>query len=144
MFSLEFLIKKNVQKKSEKISSFEKINLFITGMRFSREYEIINKGEKTEIVLNFRKYLNGEEKRIPDKKAETETESFVAFLNSIDFGSWNGFSGKHPKNVLDGEMFRMEAKISSENVINAEGSENFPKGYKDFIKELDLLLKGGV
>ena len=62
MFSLEFLIKKNVQKKSEKISSFEKINLFITGMRFSREYEIINKGEKTEIVLNFRKYLNGEEK----------------------------------------------------------------------------------
>ena len=142
MFSLEFLIKKNVQKKSRKISSFEKINLFITGMRFSREYEIINKGEKTEIVLYFRKYSNGEEKRIPDKKAETE--SFVAFLNSIDFVSWNGFNGKHPKNVLDGEMFRMEAKISSENVINAEGSENFPKGYKDFVKELDLLLKGGV
>ena len=113
-------------------------------MRFSNEYEIINKGEKTEISLYLRKYLNGEEKWILDEKTETETESFVAFLNSVNFVSWNGFNGKHPKNVLDGTMFRMTAKISGENFINAEGSENFPKGYKAFVKELDCMLKGGT
>ena len=140
MFTFNFLLKNNVQK----ISSFEKINLFITGMRFFCEYEIINKGKKTEIALYSKKYSNGEEKRILDKKAETETESFIDFLNSINFGGWNGFNGKHPKGVLDGTMFRMTAKINDEKVIRAEGSENFPKGYRDFLKELDRVLKGGV
>ena len=140
MFAFDFLLKNNVQK----ISSFEKINLFITGMRFSCEYEIINKGKKTEIALYSKKYSNGEEKRILDKKAETETESFIDFLNSINFGGWNGFKGEHPKGVLDGTMFRMTAKVNDEKVIRAEGSENFPKGYRNFIKELDRVLKGGV
>ena len=140
MFVFDFLIKNNVQK----ISSFKKINLFISGMRFSSEYEIINNGEKVEISLYSKKYLNGEEKRILDEATETETESFIDFLNSINFSGWDGFYGKHPKNVLDGTMFRMEEKISDEKFISAEGSENFPKGYRDFIKELDRVLKGGV
>ena len=51
MFALNFLIKNHVRKKAEKISSFEKINLFISGMRFSCEYEIINKGEKKVLLM---------------------------------------------------------------------------------------------
>ena len=140
MFAFNFLIKNNVQK----ISSFEKINLFISGMRFLCEYEIINKGEKTEIALYSKKYSDGEEKRILDEKAEIETERFVDFLNSINFGGWNGFKGEHPKGVLDGTMFRMTAKIDGEKIISAEGSENFPKGYRNFLMELDRVLKGGV
>ena len=63
MPALDILMKNIFSKKKkvdffvpQKISSFEKINLFIAGMRFSNEYEIINKGEKTEISLYLGKY----------------------------------------------------------------------------------------
>ena len=128
---------------SKEISSFEKINLRISGMRFTEEYEIINKGEKTEIHLYNMNYSTGEEKRMLEKTAETETEEFIEFLNFCGFGSWNGFFGKHPKNVKDGIMFNLTAVINSGEILKAEGSENFPGGYRDFVKELDRLLNRG-
>lgn len=127
----------------EKIYSFEKINLRISGMRLTREYEIINKGEKTEIFLFHMNYKTGEEKRILEKTAEIETEEFIEFLNFCNFGTWNGFEGKHPKNVSDGEMFDLKAVINGGETLKANGSANFPKGYSDFIKELDRLLNRG-
>ena len=89
------------------------------------------------------KYSDGEEKPVLEKTAETETEEFIEFLNFCNFGNWNGFYGKHPKNVRDGIMFNITAVINNGETFRAEGSENFPKGYRDFIKELDRLLNGG-
>ena len=126
---------------NEKIYSFEKINLRISGMRLTSEYEIINKGEKTEIALYYMNYAAGGKKRILERTAETD--EFIEFLNFCGFGSWNGFNGKHPKNVLDGTMFDLTAFVNGGEILKAEGSENFPKGYRDFVKELDRLLNGG-
>ena len=128
---------------SKEIFSFDKIKVRISGMRFTKEYEIINKGEKTEISLYNMNYSDGEEKPVLEKTAETETEEFIEFLNFCNFGNWNGFYGKHPKNVRDGIMFNITAVINNGETFRAEGSENFPKGYRDFIKELDRLLNGG-
>ncbi len=128
---------------SEEISSFDEINVHISGMRFTKEYEIINKGEDTKISLYNMNYSDGEEKRILEKTAETGTEEFIEFLNFCNFGSWNGFYGEHPKNVRDGIMFNLTATINEGEILRAEGSENFPDGYRDFIKELDRLLSGG-
>ena len=128
---------------NKEICSFENINLRISGMRRTSEYEIINKGEKTEINLYYMNYADGEEKRIPEKTAETETDEFIEFLNFCNFYKWNGFYGKHPKNVLDGTMFDLTAFVNKEEILKAEGSENFPDEYRDFVKELDRLLNGG-
>ena len=128
---------------NEEIYSFEKINLRISGMRLTSEYEIINKGEKTEISLYYMSYAAGEKERILEKIAETETNEFIEFLNFCNFGGWNGFCGKHPKGVLDGTMFELNAVINGEEILRAEGSENFPKGYRDFVKELERLINGG-
>lgn len=128
---------------NEKIYSFEKIDLRVSEMRLTSEYEIINKGEKTEISLYYVNYASGAKELIPEKTVETETDEFIEFLNFCNFGSWNGFKGEHPKNVLDGTMFVLTAVINGEENLEAEGSANFPKGYRDFKKELDRLLNGG-
>ena len=128
---------------SEKIFSFDEINIKISGMRLTSKYKIINKGEKTEIFLYHKNYSDGEERPVLEKTAETETEEFIEFLNFCNFGSWNGFYGEHPKNVRDGIMFNLTATINEGEILKAEGSENFPDGYRDFIKELGRLLSGG-
>ena len=75
-----------------------------------------------------------------EKSATLKTEEMIEILNSFQISGWNGFKGKHPKNVSDGDMFRLEAVINDSEKIYAEGSANFPKGYSEFIKELNKLL----
>ncbi len=52
----------------------------------------------------------------------------------------DGFHGKHPKNVSDGDMFNFTASVNGGQVIRADGSANFPKGYQDFVNYPDGLL----
>ena len=56
--------------------------------------------------------------------------------------SWDSFHGKHPKGVLDGTMFRFEATVNSGRIIKADGSQNFPSGYRDFESGLYKILQG--
>ena len=128
---------------SEGIYSFDEINIRISGMRFTKKYKIINKGEKTEISLYNMKYSDGKEKPVLEKAVKTKTNKFIEILNFCKFGGWNGFYGEHPKNVRDGVMFDITAVINNGKLLKAEGSENFPERYYDFIKELDRLLNGG-
>ena len=55
--------------------------------------------------------------------------------------SWDGFRGEHPKGVLDGTMFRMEATVNGGRRIRADGSQNFPKGYRELDAGIDEILK---
>lgn len=128
------------RKPPEEIRSFETINLRISGMRVTQEYEIICRGDETEISLYHLYYVNGKDERRLEKSATLKTEEMIEILNSFQISGWNGFKGEHPKNVSDGDMFRLEAVINDGERIYAEGSANFPKGYREFIKELNKML----
>ena len=128
------------RKPPEEIRSFETINLRISGMRVTQEYEIICRGGETEILLYQIFYANGKDERRLEKSVVVKTEKMIEILNSCGFSGWNGFKGEHPKNVSDGDMFRLEAIINDGERIYAEGSANFPKGYIEFIKELNKML----
>ena len=135
-----FLKKFSVVKVPEEIRSFETINLRISGMRVTQEYEILCRGGETEVLLYQIFYANGKDERRLEKSAVVKTEEMLETLNSCGFSGWNGFKGEHPKNVSDGDMFRLEAVINDSEKIYAEGSANFPKGYSEFKKELNELL----
>ena len=135
-----FLKKFSVVKVPEEIRSFETINLRISGMRVTQEYEILCRGGETEVLLYQIFYANGKDERRFEKSAVVKTEEMLETLNSCGFSGWNGFKGEHPKNVSDGDMFRLEAVINDSEKIYAEGSANFPKGYSEFVKKLNKLL----
>jgi len=42
--------------------------------------------------------------------------------------------------VKDGIMFDFRATVNDGQEIHADGSENFPKGYHDFVRELNKIL----
>ena len=114
------------------ITEFESLNLRISGMRGSEEYEIISSGEKSEISYYQIKYINGNDERELRKSAVCNTSEVIDILNVCKAGKWNGFHGKHPKGVLDGRMFTLSASVNGGVKLSAEGSENFPKNYNTF------------
>ena len=69
-----------------------------------------------------------------------DAQTMIELMNTCGILRWNGFHGKHPKNVSDGIMFRFEATVNGGQGIFADGSENFPKGYREFVRALDSML----
>ena len=65
----------------------------------------------------------------------------LELLNQFPVMKWNGFHGKHPRGVLDGEMFSFQATVNDGVTIRAEGSANFPKGFQEFRRAVHLLLQ---
>lgn len=126
-------------KSNKPVSDFERIDIRETGMRLTCDYEYVNLGEETEITLYYFNYADGSEKRVPQKSVRLETKAFIEKLNEVELASWDGFHGKHPKHVSDGKMFSLTASINGEQ-IKADGSENFPKNYKDFMRWSNELL----
>ena len=125
------------------IDSLERLTLRETGMRFCEEYEIICKGEEAEVTLYGIRFNRGEDIRIPEKRKTHPAAAVLELVNSCGVASWNGFHGAHPKGVLDGTMFRLEALANGGARICAEGSQNFPRKYRDFTNGLRELLEGG-
>ena len=119
------------------ITDFESINLRFSGMRITEEYEILNKGENSEISHYYIKYTQGGEERELQKRAVCETKEVVDILNECSAGKWNGFQGKHPRGVMDGRMFTLEAKVNGGQKLYADGSENFPKNFNTFERFLN-------
>ena len=60
---------------------------------------------------------------VPEASAVVDTAEFVELVNNCGVIRWDGFHGKHPKNVHDGEMFRFSACVNGEKTIEADGSE---------------------
>ena len=124
-----------------KAESFGKLTLSISGMRVTEEYEIINKDDCAE----FSHYVHycaseGMERRL-EKRAERPVEEALELLNACGVSGWDGFCGKHPRGVLDGEMFTLEAVINGGRVY-ASGSQNFPRGVREFRGALYGILNG--
>ena len=127
-------------KQNEPIESFEIITFRVSGMRFSYEDEILNKEDKAELTRYAIVYGQGEDRRKPEARIICEKERIIDLLNQCKLISWDGFIGKHPKNVSDGIMFDLKAIINNKK-ISASGSENCPDHYREFTNGLNEILK---
>jgi len=122
------------------VDSVESVKLTVNGMRGTAVYEIRISDQNAELQL-FRKIFAGEEEILkPEKSAVCDTQTLTKLMNDCGVMRWDGFKGKHPKNVQDGDMFIFEAYVNNGQVIHAEGSANYPKGYHDFVFALNRLL----
>lgn len=129
---------------NKEIVSFEIITLRESGMRYTVEYEFKQNDGQAEISEYGIRYIQGGgEERVPSRRAVCDTAKVLALLNRCEMLSWNGFNGPHPKDVLDGIMFRLSASVNGGVRIYARGSENFPAHYGDFKDGLYELLKNG-
>ena len=126
------------------ITSYECICWSISGMRVSREYEIVKKGDEAEVTeYELRCVTGGGRERHMERRTRCSESQMLELLNSFPIMKWNGFNGKHPRGVLDGEMFLFKATVNEGKLIRAEGSENFPKGFQEFRRAIYLLLSEG-
>ena len=124
---------------AEKIESFETVTLRISGMRGTTDYEIVMKGNAAE-VTEYRIRSDKDEKRVPERQATCSAETVIKLLNDCELTAWDGFHGKHPSGVKDGIMFSLKATVNNGRKIKADGSENFPKHFREFRNGLHALL----
>ena len=124
-----------------RISRFEKLNLQVSGIRISEEYELICQGEQSLLSRYEKFYGNGEEQRRLSGQVTVATAQVIEQLNACAVLKWDGFHGEHPKYVLDGTMFRLELDLGEGKVIHADGSQNFPKHYYELENWLADLLR---
>ena len=126
---------------ANEIGSFESVILSESGMRFSCEYEIVMSGENAQVSEYQYYYSDGDKKKRLQKRAVCSEEKILKLLNDCNVLSWNGFNGPHPRGVLDGIMFSFKAVVNSGTTVTAAGSQNFPKGYREFTGGLYEILK---
>ena len=122
------------------ITSIETMTLTLQGMRFCSVYEITNEDGKTELKRFRKVYSNGVDTLELEASVVCNITDFIELMNTCGVIGWDGFHGKHPKNVKDGIMFDFRATVNNGQEIHADGSENFPKGYHDFVRELNKIL----
>ena len=122
------------------IASIETMTLTLQGMRGASVYKIANDGGKAELTRFRKVYSKGEDFLELEASASCDTKDLIELMNNCGVFRWDGFHGKHPKNVMDGIMFNFTATVNAGQNIHADGSENFPKGYRDFVRELDKML----
>lgn len=127
-----------------KIESFEIVTLRISGMRHVTEYEIVMKDGKAEVSRYEIRFTQGKNvERVLEKSVVCGEEKALKLLNDCKLLSWNGFHGEHPRGVKDGTTFTLKATVNGDKQIYANGSQNFPRHYRDFTDGLyDILNKG--
>ena len=123
-----------------KITSFEEVTLHESGMRFTVDYEIVMKDGEAEVSEYVMNYSGGKPERVLQRRAVCGADAVLAVLNSCKLLSWDGFHGKHPRGVLDGTMFSLKATVNGDSSIIADGSQNFPKHYREFRDWLYMIL----
>ena len=116
----------------KEITQFESLTVRFSGMRLTSEYEIVSDGDTSEISLYYFNYADGSEKRVLEKNVTCGTQEVIDILNECNAGRWNGFHGKHPRGVLDGTVFSLTASVNGGQQLKADGSQNFPKHFRDF------------
>lgn len=135
-------IKTYLQNFNKSITSFEKIYLRTMGMRCTEEYEIIRKGTEAEVSEYGIRYNGSGKERFLEKQVICSADEIIELLDKCRVLLWDGFHGAHPKGVLDGTMFTFEAVVNDNIKVQAEGSQNFPEHYRDFVNELYEILRG--
>jgi len=122
------------------ITAMKTMTLTLQGMRFCNVYEITNEDGKAELRRYRKGYSNGADTLDLEASAVCDMTDFLELMNTCGVIGWDGFHGKHPKNVMDGIMFDFRATVNDGQEIHAHGSENFPKGYHEFVRELNQIL----
>lgn len=111
------------------ISSVEELSLKVSGMRGEVIYELTENDGRAVLTL----YRVTADEKLPEKTVACDTGEILDLLNSCGVIGWSGFHGKHPRSVLDGDMFVFCARVNGGVVIKAEGSARFPKGYRELV-----------
>ena len=124
----------------EQITSFSEIKLRISGMRITEVYEILCRGDEAELSQYWLSYENHEDHYNLQKRATVPADDIINVLNQCGVLRWDGFYGKNPPHVLDGTMFCFTATVNGGQKISADGSNNYPKHYRDFIDALHRML----
>lgn len=124
----------------KEIVSMQALTLRTSGMRGASEYEIVMKSGNAEVSRYGIRYSNGTDERVLEQRAECGEERMLKLLNDCRLLSWDGFDGPHPKGVLDGTMFRLSASVNGGRRILAQGSQNFPKHYRELTDGLYEIL----
>ena len=128
--------------KRETITSFSEIRLRVSGMRVTEVYEILCRGEEAQLSQYWLSYENHEDNYHLQKRATVPAGEIIALLEQCGIIKWDGFSGKNPPHVLDVKMFDFSAIVNGDRKIRANGSNNFPKHYRDFTDALYRMLSG--
>ena len=121
------------------VDSLESIELVLTGMRSRDRYEITpaDRGYRLSHYVIF--CCNDDEPRL-EKETVVDVSEMLSLLNGCGFMGWNGFDGPHPIGVLDGVSFRLSATVNGGTELRASGSQNFPKGFREFRRGLSAML----
>ena len=122
----------------EKIISFERLTLRLSGMRMTEEYEINAENDRARLCRYTILYCDGEDQRRLEESVITDAAVVIGILNDCNIIRWDGFVGKNPPFVLDGTTFTFEAQVNGDRIIRASGSNNFPKHFgelRDFLYE---------
>ena len=115
----------------KRITSFEVVTLHLSGMRFVVDYEFVMKDGMAEVSEYGIRFSQDEDRRVLKRRALCAEEEALKLFNDCNLLSWDGFSGKHPKGVLDGTMFRLDAVVNDGRKIHADGSQNFPRHFRE-------------
>lgn len=127
----------------KQIDLIDCIIIEVSGMRFRHEYSILQKEDTAEVTRYEIKIRDGRDVKERDGSAEVSAAEILELCKNCDIVKWDGFHGAHPKNVSDGIMFSFKASVNNgEFQIHADGSENFPKHYKEFMSALDEYIRG--
>ncbi len=116
------------------------MTLTLRGMRCSYVYKLEGEGDAAELRRYRETCCGGEDELVLESSASFGAQTMIELMNTCGIIRWDGFHGKHPKNVSDGIMFRFEATVNGGQKVFADGSANFPKGYREFVRTLDATL----
>ena len=120
------------------------VTLSTRGMRCADDYEIVKKDNTAEVSQYRISYREGKEDRILMRRAAVSKNDILQLLNNCSILSWDGFHGKHPRGVKDGTMFSFTAVVNGGRTIRAEGSQKFPKHYRELTQAIcDILATDG-
>ena len=128
------------EKAQKAVTSVETMTLTLRGMRGGYVYKFDGEGDATELRRYRETYSGGEDELVLESSVSCGVQTMIELMNTCAILRWDGFHGKHPKNVSDGIMFRFEAMVNGGQEIFADGSANYPKGYHDFVRNLDAML----
>ena len=125
---------------SKAVTSVETMTLTLHGMRGSYVYKLEEEGGTTVLRRYREVYRGGEDELKLEASVPCTVQTMIELMNTCGILRWNGFHGKHPKNVSDGIMFDFAATVNGGETIRADGSANYPKGYYEFVRALDEML----
>ena len=132
--------------KKEKTIEFDSFRLKISRMRGSEVYE----GQKTATGIHLEHYTPGRREYGSVNRVYKETKKMIKTIEGdqqlyeeiaqlfaeYKIKRWDGFHGANPPGLRDGTMMDFDATLSDGTRIDADGSNNFPKHFRDFQEKL--------